>query len=124
MRTLFLALSGLSVALSGAVTVTAPAAAHERHRDYRDDDGHYRHDNGRRHRQYAYREWRGRDGRTYCRKSDGTTGLVLGAVGGALIGRTIDTRGDRLVGTLGGAAVGALAGQAIDRSSTADRRCR
>ena len=24
-------------------------------------------------RHHEYREWRGRDGRTYCRKSDGTT---------------------------------------------------
>ena len=71
------------------------------------------------------REWRGRDGRTYCRKSDGTTGLLVGAVGGALLGRTIDTSGDRTVGTLGGAVLGGLAGREIDRSSSNNRRrCR
>jgi uncharacterized protein YcfJ len=73
-------------------------------------------------KRYEYREWRGRDGRYYCRRSNGTTGLIVGGVAGALIGRSIDTRGDRAVGTLGGAAAGALAGRAIDRSGS--RRCR
>jgi uncharacterized protein YcfJ len=67
------------------------------------------------------RVWRGRDGRYYCKRSNGTTGLVIGAVGGALVGRTIDTRGDRTVGTLLGAVGGALLGREIDRSSS---RCR
>lgn len=74
-------------------------------------------------RGHRYREWRGRDGRRYCRKSDGTTGLVVGAVGGALVGRTIDTRGDRTAGTVLGAVAGGLAGREIDRSSSR-RRCR
>jgi outer membrane lipoprotein SlyB len=74
-------------------------------------------------RRYKYREWRDDRGRTRCRKPDGTTGLVVGGVAGALLGRTIDTRGDRTVGTLGGAAAGALAGRAIDRGSS-NRRCR
>lgn len=68
-----------------------------------------------------YREWRGRDGRRYCRKPDGTTGLVVGAVGGALVGRTIDTRGDRTLGTLLGGAAGAVAGRAVERGAS---RCR
>ena len=71
-----------------------------------------------------YREWRGRDGRRYCRKSDGTTGLVVGAVGGALVGRTIDTRGDRTGGTVLGAIAGGLAGREIERSGNNNRRCR
>ena len=32
-------------------------------------------------REHEYREWRGKDGRMYCRKSDGTVGLVIGAAG-------------------------------------------
>ena len=64
---------------------------------------------------YKYREWRGRDGRYYCKKPNGTTGLVVGGVAGALVGRTIDTGGDRTVGTLLGAAAGAVAGREIDR---------
>ncbi len=69
------------------------------------------------------REWRGRDGRYYCRKPNGTTGLVVGGVAGALVGRTIDSRGDRTVGTLLGAAAGAVAGREIERSGSR-RRCR
>ena len=72
---------------------------------------------------YRYREWRGRDGRVYCRKPNGTTGLVLGGVGGALVGRSIDTGGDRTLGTVLGAAGGALLGREIERSGS-NRRCR
>ncbi len=74
-------------------------------------------------RRYKYREWKGNDGRWRCRKPDGTTGLIVGGVAGALLGRTIDTRGDRTLGTLGGAAVGALAGREVERG-TSNRRCR
>src|SRR3546814_5360597 len=58
----------------------------------------------RSHLRYEHREWRGRDGRTYCRKSDGTVGLLIGGAAGALAGRAIDTRGERTTGTVLGAA--------------------
>jgi uncharacterized protein YcfJ len=70
----------------------------------------------------VYKEWVGKDGRRYCRRTDGTTGLIVGGVGGALLGRTVDTRGDRTLGTLGGAALGALAGREVDRAGSR-RRC-
>ena len=70
----------------------------------------------------VYKEWRGKDGRMYCRRTDGTTGLIVGGIGGALVGRTIDTRGDRTLGTLGGAAAGALLGREIDREGS-KRKC-
>ncbi|MEZ0496578.1 glycine zipper 2TM domain-containing protein [Sphingomonas sp. IW22] len=73
-------------------------------------------------KRHKYREWRGRDGRRYCRKPDGTTGLVIGGVAGALVGRTIDTRGDRTLGTLLGAGAGALAGREVERATS--KRCR
>lgn len=60
--------------------------------------------------------WRGRDGRYYCRRGNGTTGLVIGAAGGALIGRAIDSRGERATGTILGAAAGALLGREVQRS--------
>jgi hypothetical protein len=66
------------------------------------------------------REWRGKDGRLYCRKSNGTVGLVVGAAGGALLGRAVDTRGERTTGTILGAAGGALLGRELIRK----RRCR
>ena len=52
---------------------------------------------------------------------NGTTGLIVGAAGGALVGRAIDTRGERATGTILGAAAGALIGRSIDRSRV---RCR
>lgn len=67
------------------------------------------------------RIWRGRDGHYYCRRDNGTTGLVIGAGVGALVGRSIDTDGDRTVGTLLGAALGGVLGREIDRGSI---RCR
>jgi uncharacterized protein YcfJ len=71
----------------------------------------------------VYKEWTGKDGKRYCRRSDGTIGVIAGGVAGALVGRTIDTRGDRTLGTLGGAAIGALAGREVDRR-VSRRRCR
>jgi len=98
MRNTMLALGALTMALP--IAATAPAEA-----------------------KTVYKEWVGKDGRRYCRRSDGTTGLIVGGVAGVLVGRTIDTRGDRTLGTLAGAAAGALAGREIERS-TSKRRCR
>ena len=68
------------------------------------------------------RIYRGRDGRYYCRRSDGTTGLVVGAGVGALVGRGIDSRGERTTGTVVGGVLGALVGREVERNS--DMRCR
>lgn len=64
------------------------------------------------------RIFRGHDGRYYCRRSNGSTGLVIGAIGGAVLGNAIG--GDTL-GTLLGAGAGAVAGRSIDRHNV---RCR
>ena len=40
------------------------------------------------------RVYRGNDGRYYCRRSDGTTGLLIGAGVGGLLGNTIAPRAD------------------------------
>lgn len=104
--------------------------------DWDDDDRHYRRGRGYNNdriydRRGRYREprriggrdriWRGRDGRYYCKRDNGTTGLVIGAGVGALLGRAIDTRGDRTVGTVLGGALGAVIGRELDRG---DIRCR
>ncbi len=72
---------------------------------------------------YRGKTWQDSRGRTRCRKSNGTVGLIVGGAGGALVGRAIDTRGERTTGTLLGAAAGALAGREIQRSRSG-RRCR
>ena len=66
--------------------------------------------------------YRGSDGRYYCRRSDGTTGLILGAAGGGILGNIIDGGHHRAAGTLIGGALGALAGKSIEQNS--DVRCR
>lgn len=101
MRNLFLSLG--AVALT-ATTVVVPTSAEARK--------HY------------YRTYNGRGGHTYCTRSGGTTGLVAGGAGGALIGNQIAGRGDKLLGTVVGGVAGALGGRAIDRTITAKRRCR
>jgi outer membrane lipoprotein SlyB len=70
---------------------------------------------------YQGKVWRDSSGRLRCKRSDGTTGLIVGAAGGALVGRAIDTHGERATGTILGAAAGALLGREIERSHY---RCR
>jgi hypothetical protein len=67
------------------------------------------------------RIYRGRDGRYYCRRNDGTTGLIIGAGVGALIGNSLDGGRSSLLGTLIGAGAGAAVGREIDRGQV---RCR
>jgi hypothetical protein len=62
--------------------------------------------------------YRGHDGRYYCRRNDGTTGLVIGALGGGIAGNLL---GGGTLGTLLGAGGGALLGRSIDRGNV---RCR
>ena len=75
-------------------------------------------------RSYHEHNWQGSDGRTYCRKPNGTVGLLVGGAGGALVGREIDKHGSRATGTILGAAVGALVGRHVQRNVVSKRRCR
>jgi uncharacterized protein YcfJ len=104
----------LTAVLAAVAMPAAPALA-DRHRHNRgiyDNNGRY-YEPQRLSRND--RVWRGRDGRYYCKRKNGTTGLIIGAAAGALIGRSIDTRGDRTIGTLLGAAGGGVLGREIDR---------
>lgn len=65
--------------------------------------------------------WRGDDGRYYCKRDNGTTGLIIGAGVGALAGHELAGRGDRTLGALLGGAIGGILGREIDRGSL---RCR
>jgi hypothetical protein len=118
-----------AVAMVLAASATVPGAAFAQYRDSEPAQGarnsdwdagdHYRPGH---HRERELgpndRVYRGRDGRYYCKRSDGTTGLVIGAIGGGVVGNAIG--GDTL-STLLGAGGGALLGRSIDRSHV---RCR
>jgi hypothetical protein len=67
------------------------------------------------------RVYRGQDGRYYCRRSDGTTGLIVGALAGGILGNIIDGGHSRALGTLLGAGGGALVGKSVDEGQV---RCR
>ena len=99
MRNLLFAFSAAAM----LATTATPATARDR-----DERRYQTSENG-------VRYWRGDDGRYYCRKSNGTTGLIVGAAAGALAGRAIDTRGERTTGSILGAAAGALLGREVQR---------
>jgi outer membrane lipoprotein SlyB len=118
-----------AVAVSALTAIPAAAEAQSRHGYY--DARHngynnqYRRYDRRYDRRYANQRYRNqRYGNYYgnrCRRDDGTTGTILGAIAGGLLGREIAGRGDRTVGTIIGGAAGALAGRAIDRSDSCRR---
>lgn len=135
MRTLMLAVCAATVALP-----TLPAAAdpppwapahgrraHDAEAAYNANYPAYS-QYDRNHRRYQERRlsrndrvWRGDDGRYYCRRNDGSTGLIIGGAVGALLGSQIAGRGDSLLGALIGGAGGAVLGRSVDRGQV---RCR
>ena len=67
------------------------------------------------------RVWRGDNGRYYCKRDNGTTGLVIGAAAGGLLGHEVAGRGDKTLGAVLGAVGGGLLGREIDKG---DLKCR
>lgn len=62
------------------------------------------------------RVYRGQNNRYYCRRPDGTTGLIVGGIAGGALGSALDLGGSGTLGTLLGAAGGAVAGRSIQRN--------
>lgn len=88
-------------------------------------DDHYRDGNYRERRLGKNdRVYRGRDGRYYCKRSDGTTGLIIGGIAGGALGNVIAPGDSKTLGTILGAIGGAVAGRAIDKGGDDDVRCR
>jgi hypothetical protein len=126
MKTLFRT-SALALAAAGMAVSAVPAEArdygrHSYSQQYRDRYGYdTRYYGPRYHSERITRQtrtWRGDDGRYYCRKKDGTTGLIIGAAAGALLGRAVDGGYNHTTGTLIGGALGALLGRSVARNST------
>lgn len=86
-------------------------------------DNYYRADPGYRERRLSRNDriYRGRNGQYYCRRTDGTTGLIVGGVAGGLLGNALANGGSSTLATLLGAGGGALLGRSIDRGNV---RCR
>ena len=108
MRNTLLAIAAASMPLTAMTAVWTPAEARNKERRYHTSEN-------------GVRYWRGNDGRYYCKRSNGTTGLIIGGAAGALLGREIDGGRDRTLGTILGAAAGALLGREIARGPV---RCR
>jgi hypothetical protein len=133
MRKLTLALAASAV-LAGCSTYGRPADDYRRWGRYdynRPDpnyggyyaDRYYRDDPRYRERVLSRNEriYRGQDGRYYCRRNDGTTGLIVGGIAGGVLGNIIAPGGSDLLGTILGGAAGAAIGREIDRDQV---RCR
>jgi len=100
-------LAAMAAALFVQTAIPAAASA-QRHDRQERHDKHDRND----------RIYRGGDGRYYCKRDNGTTGLVIGGLAGGALGNII---GGNTLGTLLGAGGGALLGRQIDRG---DVKCR
>src|SRR3954468_14120914 len=89
---------------------------YEARRNYWDAARYYRRDTRYRPRQLGRNDriYRGSDSRYYCRRDDGTTGLIVGAVSGGVLGNIIAPGDSKTIGTLSGAGAGALIGRAVD----------
>jgi len=118
----------ISTAAAATALTALPAAAEAQSRygysrSY--DNGYYNqgYNRGYSSRNYA-RAYQGRYAQPYYggryshygRRCDGTTGTILGAIAGGLLGSSVAGRGDHTLGAIIGAGAGALAGRAIDRS--------
>jgi hypothetical protein len=90
-------------------------------------DNYYRNDKRYRERRLSAgdRVYRGRDNKYYCRRNDGSTGLIVGGLAGGVVGNVIAPGGSETLGTILGAVGGAVAGRAIERGgNNKGVRCR
>lgn len=59
--------------------------------------------------------WRGYDNRYYCRRNDGTTGLIIGGLTGGTLGNVLAPGGSKVLGSIIGGTLGAVIGNSVDR---------
>ena len=136
MRIAFLAAAAVATTLTAGCTTYGDRPGDDwrsyRNYDYNRPDPRYGgYDAARYHRgdrRYSERRlsrddriYRGQDGRYYCRRSDGTTGLIVGGLAGGVLGNVIAPGGSETIGTIIGAAAGAIVGREVERGNA---RCR
>jgi hypothetical protein len=107
-----------------AARVEARREAQLARQDYWDAARYYRNDTNR-YRPYRMtrndRVYRGSDDRYYCKRDDGTTGLIIGGVSGAVLGNIIAPGGWKTLGTIIGGGAGAVIGRQVDRGDVVCR---
>ena len=126
----------ISTAVAASALTALPAAAEAQSRygyssryDNRYDDRYYGQQRyvqnyDRRYANQRYANQRYNNQRTYNggyynhygQRCSGSTGTIIGAIAGGLLGSQVAGRGDRTLGAILGAGAGALGGRAIDRS--------
>lgn len=120
------ALSGCEGGLGGLYNNGNNDSGYNRGGEYYADD--YYRDGDYRERRLGDNDeiYRGRDGRYYCKRSDGTTGLIVGGLAGGVLGNVIAPGGSKTLGSVIGAIGGAVAGRAIEKGSDGRNnvRCR
>lgn len=121
-----LVLLAAAMVIPAAISSTAAVAQPDDYRWQGDRDSNWdpaRHydEHGRRYIDERERVYRGSDGRYYCKRPDGSTGLVLGAVGGAVIGNAL---GGGLLGTVLGGVGGGLVGKHINKEHDEEQNAR
>lgn len=86
-------------------------------------DRYYRDGSYYQQRQLAYNDriYRGQNGQYYCRRADGTTGLIVGALAGGALGNVIAPGQSKTLGTVLGAVAGGVAGRALARDKVSCR---
>jgi hypothetical protein len=101
---------------------------HDNYNHLRHGEGHYYPEHYYHSRGYRpirvtrhTRIYRGYNGRYYCRRSDGTTGLIVGAALGGVLGNAVSDGRSSLLATVLGAGAGGLLGRSIDRGNVTCR---
>jgi outer membrane lipoprotein SlyB len=113
----------LIVALPLGACATNDGRSGYNHRGDRYDRDYSRDGNHARHHRRQLRDndliYRDRNGNYYCKRDDGTTGTIVGAIAGGVLGNVIAPGGSKTLGTIVGAVGGGIAGRAIDRNDVA-----
>lgn len=123
MKHLTLTAAAFATALTGLAATPAAAQRYDHQRAYDEAyrEGYNRDDERRGYggryedRRYDARRYDDRRYYSRSRRCTGSTGTIVGAIAGGLLGNAIAGRGDRTLGAVLGAGGGALAGRAVDR---------
>ncbi|GGO95647.1 glycine zipper 2TM domain-containing protein [Stakelama pacifica] len=119
MRSLILGLTAATLTVPAMPAIARDHHGHGRHQHY-NPEAHYRRGEPIRVTRNT-RVYRGDNGRYYCRRPDGTTGLIIGAAAGGVLGNMLGKGDSKLLTTVIGGAAGGLLGREIERGNVTCR---